>query len=195
MMADGRAARGEHLVWLDLEMTGLDPGSDAIVEMAIAITALDDFTELETFETAIHQPEAVLRQSSDRVLQMHERSGLYGRVRSSPMTIDAAEHAALAVVSRWCEERQGILAGNSIWQDRRFLERYMPTFEAYLHYRQVDVTSFKVVVRSWYGPLGVFEKIDKSHTALADVRNSIAELDYYRHLFLHGAAHARRTAP
>jgi oligoribonuclease len=104
-------------------------------------------------------------------------------VRRSTLELATAEAELLTVVRAQCGPREGILAGNSIWQDRRFLVKYVPTLEGYLHYRQVDVTSVKLLARSWFGNAGRFDKPEKTHTALADVYASIDELRFYRQLF------------
>ena len=171
----------ERLVWVDLEMTGLDPRTCHVVEIAAVITELADLAPLDRYHAVIHQPESVITEADPFVQQMHARSGLWDRVRASTIPVDAAETAALELVSRWCGPRQGILAGNSIWQDRRFLLAYMPRLEAYLHYRQVDVSTLKVLAGAWFGPSAVPKKSEK-HTALEDVGESIGELEHYRRL-------------
>jgi oligoribonuclease len=171
--------RRERLIWLDLEMTGLDPARDAIIEIGVVVTELDRLDDLEVFEAHIWQPESQLEAMTPFVREMHTSSGLLERVRRSRTSLLDAERAALQVIARWCGPGQGILAGNSIWQDRRFLAAYMPTLEGYLHFRQVDVTSLKILCRAWLGERGVFPKT-KAHTALEDVRASMAELAFYR---------------
>ncbi|MDE3113046.1 MAG: oligoribonuclease [Chloroflexota bacterium] len=168
-------------------MTGLDPRTCVIVEIAVVITELRDLEPLDRYHAVIHQPESVVAAATPVVQQMHARSGLWDRMRSSTISVAEAESAALELASRWCAPRQGILAGNSIWQDRRFLAAYMPRFESYLHYRQVDVSSLKVLAGAWYGPDAVPEKSDK-HTALEDVGESIAELAHYRRTIFRSAA-------
>jgi oligoribonuclease len=165
-------------VWVDLEMTGLDPDSCAIVEIAMIITGAD-LEPLAQIERVIWQPEEVLARMSPFVRDMHSKSGLLTRIRESRVSLEDAEKEVLALVSAHCPFGEGILAGNSIHQDRRFLCRHMPAFERYLHYRQVDVSSLKVLARAWYGPEVEFRK-DKTHTALDDIRGSLAELKHYR---------------
>jgi oligoribonuclease len=114
---------------------------------------------------------------------MHTRSGLWDRMRASTTTVAAAEQATIDLVSRWCGPRQGMLAGNSIWQDRRFLIAHMPKLEAYLHYRQVDVSTLKILAGAWFGPNAIPKKSEK-HTALEDIHESIAELEHYRELMV-----------
>lgn len=171
----------ERLVWVDMEMTGLDPRSCHIVEIAGLITELGDLTPLDHYRAVVHQPEPVIRAADAFVQQMHTRSGLWDRVRASATSLAEAERGVLGLVAKWCEPRQGILAGNSIWQDRRFLTAYMPQLEGYLHYRQVDVSSLKVLASAWFGPDAVPKKNEK-HTALEDIHESIAELEHYRTL-------------
>ena len=174
--------RRERLIWLDLEMTGLDPTHDVIVQAAAVVTELDSFEELEVVDMPIWQPEAKLAGMTPFVREMHERSGLIEKIRASRTSLLDAERRILDVVARWCGPQQGVLAGNTIWQDRRFLARYMPVLEGYMHFRQVDVTSFKVMARAWLGDRATLAKV-KAHTALEDVRASIAELRRYKELF------------
>lgn len=173
--------RRERLVWVDMEMTGLDPRRCQIIEIATVITEIGDLTPLEHYHAVVHQPDAVIDAADPFVRQMHARSGLWDRVRASTVSLEEAERSVLDIASRWCEPRQGILAGNSIWQDRRFLFVYMPRLEAYLHYRQVDVSTLKVLVGAWFGQDAIPKKSEK-HTALADIHESIAELERYRKL-------------
>jgi len=177
------AEKRERLVWLDMEMTGLDPSTCQIVEIAAVITEVNDLAALEHHHAVIHQPDEVIAASDPFVQQMHTRSGLWDRMRASTTSLAQAEQGVLDLVSRWCEPRQGMLAGNSIWQDRRFLLAYMPRLEGYLHYRQVDVSTLKILAGAWFGPSAVPKKSEK-HTALDDIRESIAELEHYRRLMV-----------
>jgi oligoribonuclease len=174
--------RRERLVWVDLEMTGLDPQVDSIVQVAAIVTEIGAWEELEVLELPIWQPDCRLDLMTPFVRTMHESSGLLAKVRESRTSVLDAERALLKLVARWCGPQEGILAGNSIWQDRRFLARYMPALEGYLHFRQVDVTSFKIMMRGWLGDRASFPKA-KAHTALEDVRASIAELRFYKERF------------
>jgi oligoribonuclease len=169
---------------MDLEMTGLDPERDVIIEMATIITDgdLNDVAE---------GPCLVIRQSEERLGAMdewntthHTASGLLQRVRTAGVSPEEAEAVTLAFLERHVERGQAPLCGNTIWQDRRFLVRHMPTLEAYLHYRMIDVSSIKELARRWYPDvLNGFTK-QNQHLALADIRESIAELKYYRtHFF------------
>ncbi len=174
--------RRERLIWMDLEMTGLDPEVDSIVQVAAIVTDIGRFEELDVVELPIWQPESRLEVMTPFVRQMHESSGLIKKVRESKTSLLDAERALMKLVAKWCGPQEGILAGNSIWQDRRFLARYMPALEGYLHFRQVDVTSFKILMKAWLGEKASFPKA-KSHTALEDVRASIAELRFYKDRF------------
>ena len=170
-------------VWVDLEMTGLAVETCAIVEMAVVITG-PDLVSLAEFETPVWQPDEVLARMDPYVRAMHEKSGLIDRVRASQVSVRQAEERALTLVSAHTPYGQGVLSGNTIYMDRLFLRRYMPQLEGYLHYRQVDVSSLKVLVKTWY-PDREFQKPGKTHTALDDIRGSIAELSYYRQHILH----------
>ncbi|MBZ0136837.1 MAG: oligoribonuclease [Planctomycetes bacterium] len=167
------------LVWIDLEMTGLNPELDVILEIAVIITG-PDLEPIEQYEAVIHQPDSTLLTMGAFVREMHTKNGLLDRVRASKTSLSEATDAALALIKKHCAENEGTLAGNTIHQDRRFLRKYMPPIEAWLHYRQVDVSSLKILTRAWYPDLEKFGKADKDHTALADIQQSILELKYYR---------------
>lgn len=176
-MAWGMAA--ERFVWLDLEMTGLDPDRCAIIELGMILTDAE-LNPIAQLERVIWQPESTLERMEPFVRAMHTDNGLLEKVRASRQSTGDVEREALALVSAHCGFREGILAGNSIHQDRRFLARHMPLFEGFLHYRQVDVSSLKVLARAWYGPEAEFRKEGKNHTALEDIRASLDELRHYR---------------
>lgn len=168
------------LVWTDLEMTGLDEARDVIIEVGVVVTG-PDLKPLVEFERAIWQPDAALAVMEPFVREMHTQSGLLERVRQSRQGLRDVEKEILTLLAaQGVKPGEGVLAGNSIHADRRFLARYMPAFERYLHYRQVDVSSLKVLTQAWYPAVPKFEKPDKTHTALADIRGSLAELAYYR---------------
>jgi oligoribonuclease len=170
---------GHVLAWLDLEMTGLDPESCAIVQLGMILTGPDLEELAPPLELTIWQPDSVLAQMSPFVRAMHEKSGLFEQVRSSQVSLADAEREAMELLSQHAPYRAARLCGNSIGQDRRFLVKYMPTLDGYLHYRQVDVSSLKELAGWWYD--SKFEKPDVGkHTALHDVQQSIAELKYYR---------------
>lgn len=167
------------LVWIDLEMTGLNPDVDVILEIACIITGPDLKPIAET-EAVIAAPQAALAAMGDFVRDMHTQNGLLARVAKATTSVQQAEQQVLNLVKQHCEQGKGVLAGNSIQQDRRFLYRYMPTLESFLFYRQVDVSTLKVLAQAWYPALPKFEKPGKDHTALADIKDSIAELAWYR---------------
>jgi oligoribonuclease len=166
-------------VWLDLEMTGLDPETCAIIEIGVIITG-PDLVPIAEMERVIWQPDEVLARMEPVVRDMHTRNGLTSRVKSSPISLRVAERDVTSLVADHCALGEGILCGNSIHTDRRFLIRYMPMLERYLHYRMVDVTSLKVLTRAWYPDTPEPRKAPSGHTALADLRSSLAELAHYR---------------
>lgn len=182
----GAASAGQRddlIVWVDLEMTGLDPETCVIVQAAMIITDRDLKEVADPVEVTVWQPPAALSSMVPFVRRMHKKSGLLPEIESSLVDIEQAEQQLLAVLTALASFRTARLAGNSIWQDRRFLHRYMPAFEAYLHHRMVDVSSFKEIADWWYGA-----RHDKgegaAHTALYDIRQSIAEMRYYREQIL-----------
>ena len=166
------------LIWVDLEMTGLDPEKDVILEIASVVT--DDRLELvaEGPNLAIKCPEEILAGMDEWNRAQHKASGLLDRVRASTTDCRMAEQETLAFLSTHCSKGESPLCGNSIWQDRRFLIKYMPTLEAFFHYRIIDVSSIKELVKRWYPDLPRYEK-QKAHLALMDIRESINELKYY----------------
>jgi oligoribonuclease len=175
----GRLELTAKLVWIDLEMTGLDPEKDVILEIATIVT--DGFLEIEAEgpNRAIHYPEAVLRKMDAWSRDHHQESGLTDRVRASTLDLESAEGMTLEFLARLCKEGESPLCGNSVWQDRRFLIKYMPRLEAFLHYRNIDVSSIKELVQRWYPSLPAYEK-QKAHLAMSDIKESINELRYYR---------------
>jgi oligoribonuclease len=172
----------ENLVWIDCEMTGLDVEKDSLVEIAVLITDSDLKVLDETGLSVVIKPRKdSFDQMGDYVTQMHQESGLF-ELLDSGLDIEQAENQILAYVKGFAPEaRTAPLAGNSIGTDRMFLNRYMPKLDAHLHYRNVDVSSIKELTRRWY-PKVYFQLPKKSggHRALADIRESIAELRYYR---------------
>ena len=169
----------KHLIWIDLEMTGLDPETYVIVEIASIVT--DDQLNLvaEGPDIAINQPDAILRSMEPWSLEHHQASGLTDRIKASSCTCAQAEAETLSFLSKYCEKGASPLCGNSIGQDRRFLVKYMPTLEDFFHYRNIDVSTIKELAKRWYPALSRFEK-EKTHLALNDIRESIDELVYYR---------------
>lgn len=172
----------ENLVWIDCEMTGLDVEKDSLVEIAVLITDSDLKVLDETGLSVVIKPRKdSFDQMGDYVTQMHQESGLF-ELLDSGLDIEQAEDQILAYVKSFAPEaRTAPLAGNSIGTDRMFLNRYMPKLDAHLHYRNIDVSSIKELTRRWY-PKVYFQLPKKSggHRALADIRESIAELRYYR---------------
>jgi len=184
MVGPARYGRGvtDRLVWIDCEMTGLDLGKDALIEIAALVTDGELNVLGDGVDLVIHADDTQLDSMADVVRDMHARSGLTEAVRRSTTTIAEAERAVLDYVKQWVPEpRTAPLAGNSIATDRGFIARDMPGLDAHLHYRMVDVSSVKELCRRWY-PRIYFAQPGKglSHRALADIRESIRELAYYR---------------
>jgi oligoribonuclease len=173
-----------HLIWLDMEMTGLEPERDRIIEIAIVITDGQLNTLAEAPVIAVHQPDAVLDAMDDWNKATHGRSGLIDRVKASTVTEEQAEATMLAFLQDWVPARASPMCGNSVCQDRRFLARYMPKLEAWFHYRNLDVSTLKELARRWRPE--VYQGVEKKgkHEALADIHESIAELAHYRDRFL-----------
>ena len=178
------AQNDNHLVWLDMEMTGLDPERDRIIEMAMIVTDSNLETIAESPVWAVHQTDAVLDAMDDWNKNTHGKSGLINRVRASTVDEAAVEAEALAFMQEYVAKRVSPMCGNSIGQDRRFMVRYMPQLEAWFHYRNIDVSTLKELCRRWCPELakGFVKKSD--HTALTDIRESINELKYYREHFI-----------
>jgi oligoribonuclease len=171
----------ERLVWIDCEMTGLDYVADALIEVAALVTDFDLNVLGEGIDLVVKPPAEALENMSDFVRSMHEKSGLLDQLESG-ITLAEAEQQVLAYVKDQCgEQSRPPLAGNSVATDRTFLARDMPTLEAFLHYRNVDVSSIKELSRRWY-PRAYFQSPAKrgNHRALADIQESIEELRYYR---------------
>jgi oligoribonuclease len=180
------------LVWMDLEMTGLDHTSDVIVEIATIITDDDLQIIAEGPDLVIHQPDDVLGRMEPFVVEMHTKSGLLDQIKASTVTLDDAAAATLEFIKQHVPEPASVpLCGNSIGTDRRFLAAYTPDIEHHLHYRSIDVSSVKELVKRWYPDVDAARpRGSGSHRALDDIRESIRELAYYRqHVFvLPGAA-------
>jgi oligoribonuclease len=172
----------DRLVWIDLEMTGLDPARDVIVEVAALITDSQLEPVGEGVDLVIGQPASALEGMVDIVRDMHARSGLTEAVLASTITLEAAEAAVLSLVKQHVPDPRTVpLCGNSIATDRTFLARHMPELDAWLHYRMIDVSSIKGLARRWY-PKAYYSAPQKAggHRALADILESVAELRYYR---------------
>ena len=168
------------LIWIDLEMTGLDTDRDAILEIATIVTDAQLNVLAEGPDCAIAQPLKVLEGMDEWNRTQHGRSGLWRRVLEEGVPLHEAEARTLAFLREWVPERASPMCGNSICQDRRFLVRYMPRLEAHFHYRNLDVSSFKIVTQLWAPEIAArFEK-QSTHLALADIHDSIRELRFYR---------------
>jgi oligoribonuclease len=168
------------LIWIDLEMTGLDPDSDSIIEIATLVTDQNLHILAEGPELAIHHPLERLEAMDDWNRRTHRASGLWDRVVASEVSLAQAEAGTIEFLSKWIQPNKSPICGNSICQDRRFLVRLMPGLEKYFHYRNLDVSTLKELARRWSPALlDGFSKAG-SHTALADIRESVHELAYYR---------------
>jgi oligoribonuclease len=173
------------LVWMDLEMTGLEPDTDVIVEIATLVTDDDLNIVAEGPDLVIHQPADVLAIMKPIVVEMHTKSGLLGAITSSTITLEEAGAATLEFIKLHVPEARTVpLCGNSIGTDRRFLAKYLPEIENYLHYRSVDVSSIKELAKRWFPKSGI-DRPNKGgmHRAMDDVRESVRELQYYREKF------------
>ncbi len=178
------AQNENHLIWLDMEMTGLDPERDRIIEMAMIVTDNNLEVVAESPVWAVHQSDELLEAMDEWNKNTHGKSGLIDRVRASTFVEAAVEAAALAFVQAYAPKRTSPMCGNSIGQDRRFMVRYLPQLEEWFHYRNLDVSTLKELCRRWKPEVAKgFEK-ESAHTALADIRESIEELKYYREHFI-----------
>lgn len=174
----------QNLIWIDLEMTGLNPETDRIIEIATIVTDPQLNILAEGPVIAIHQAEALLQSMDEWNTTTHSKSGLIERVRQSQFNEQQAEQATLDFLKQWVPANCSPICGNTIGQDRRFLYRYMPALEQYFHYRYLDVSTLKELARRWKPELlnGITKQ--SSHQALEDIKDSIAELAYYRQHFL-----------
>ena len=167
------------LIWIDCEMTGLDTRVDRIIEIATLITDSDLNVVAEGPELAIHRPQELLDQMDSWNTKHHTQSGLVERVLNSKIEIEDADRLTFEFISQYAEAHSAPLCGNSVWQDRRFIDLEMPLTAHHLHYRNVDVSSFKEMAKRWYPKLDPYKKANH-HRALDDIRESIEELKYYR---------------
>lgn len=181
-MSEEVAAKNDRLVWIDLEMTGLDIHEHTIVEIAAIVTDADLNVIGEGVDLVVHASDEELAKMDDFVQNMHDSSGLTEEIKASTTSLEEAENAVLELIATHCDpEHPAPLAGNSIGTDRMFIREYMPRLDAALHYRMVDVSSIKELARRWF-PRVYFKQPEKgmAHRALADIVESIRELEYYR---------------
>jgi oligoribonuclease len=171
------AADSLRLVWIDMEMTGLNAALDHVLEIAAVVTG-PDLVPLAEVERVMFQPDDVLERMSDRVRRIHTDNGLVDAVRASKVTRAEAERAVLQTIARHAPPGEGLLCGNSVYHDWRFLVRHMPRLEQHLHFRQIDIGTLSVLVSAWY-PEVEFARPASNHRAMSDVRASIEELRYY----------------
>ena len=170
----------DHLIWIDLEMTGLDPDRDFIIEIATIVTDRHLLVLEEGPVSAIHQDDAILDAMDEWNTRQHGSSGLVERVRASRVDEAEAEQRTLAFLRKYLDPGNSPMCGNGVCQDRRFLIRYMPELAAFFHYRNLDVSSLKILARLWAPPrFEPFEKLS-THLAMADIHDSIRELKHYR---------------
>jgi oligoribonuclease len=173
-------ANNDRLIWIDLEMTGLDTGGDSILEIATVITDSQLNVLAEGPELAIAHPLEALEAMDDWNRNQHRKSGLWQRVLDSQVSLGQAEALTVAFLNEWVPVNASPMCGNSICQDRRFLHRLMPRLEKYFHYRNLDVSTLKELARRWAPPVLEGVRKQAAHTALSDVRDSIEELRHYR---------------
>ncbi|WP_367680524.1 oligoribonuclease [Candidatus Fukatsuia anoeciicola] len=173
-----------HLIWIDLEMTGLDPQKNRIIEIATLVTDANLNVLAEGPELVLHQSSEQLNMMDDWNIKTHTDSGLLSLIRTSKITENQAESQTIIFLEKWVPKGKSPICGNSVGQDRRFLFHYMPILEAYFHYRYLDVSSLKELVSRWQPNIlkGLTKK--NNHRALEDIYDSIAELAYYREHFI-----------
>ena len=176
--------KSSNLIWIDLEMTGLDTMTDTIIEIATVVTDkfLNELAEGPVI--AIGQPKSSMDAMDDWNTRQHGESGLTARVLDSDITLEGAEGATLSFLAEWVDTGASPMCGNSICQDRRFMARQMPELEAFFHYRNLDVSTLKILAQLWAPAIAAGFTKESTHRALADIRDSIAELAWYREHFL-----------
>lgn len=177
------AQHKDNLIWIDLEMTGLNPDTDVIIEIATIVTDSDLKVLAEGPSLAVRQPQAVMDAMDEWNTRQHGNSGLTARVLASDIDMAEAERQTIAFLEQWVPQGASPMCGNSICQDRRFLWRGMPQLEAFFHYRNLDVSTVKELAKRWRPEIAEGVKKNSSHLALDDIRDSIAELQHYRKYF------------
>ncbi len=173
----------DNLIWIDLEMTGLDPDNDKIIEIATIITDSDLHILEEGPVVAIYQPESIIGSMDEWNTSHHTGSGLVKRIRESEHSVADAQTITIDFLKKWVDSGQSPMCGNSICQDRRFMARLMPGLESYFHYRNLDVSSIKELAKRWAPDVHSGVKKEGLHLALSDIRDSINELRHYRQHF------------
>ena len=169
-----------NLVWIDLEMTGLDPETDSIIEIATIVTNSNLEIIAEGPNLVLHQPASRFEVMDAWNQNQHVKSGLWQQVTTSGVSLLEAEQTTLKFLIDHTKANESPLCGNSVWQDRRFLKKYMPRLDAHLHYRLIDISSIKELAKRWYEEEKVHIKSKESHRALDDIKESISELIHYR---------------
>lgn len=173
-----------NLIWIDLEMTGLEPEKEVIIEIATIVTDAQLNIIAEGPSIAIHQSDALLNGMDEWCTNQHGKSGLTERVRQSTVNTQEAEQQTLAFLKQHVAKGASPMCGNTVSQDRRFLVRYMPELEAFFHYRHIDVSTLKELAKRWKPSVAAGFKKESTHLALDDIRDSIEELKYYRKTFI-----------
>lgn len=166
-------------IFLDLEMTGLNEEKCEILELGLIITD-NDFNQIANLDIVLWQSNAILDTMSPFVRNIHLKNGLIEKVKNSLISIKEAEESVMFLITKHISYKEGILVGNSIYIDRIFLRKYMKNFESYLNYRQIDITSIKILCKNWYSNKILFPKKKSNHTSINDIKNSISELKFYK---------------
>jgi oligoribonuclease len=169
-----------HMVWIDMEMTGLDPQKERIIEIATLVTDSQLKIVAEGPNLVIHQPDTILKKMDSWNKKHHGKSGLTAAVKASKISVKKAEKLTLDFLKQYCVPKKAVLCGNSVHQDRRFIVKYMPRLDRFLHYRLVDVSTIKDLVKRWYPKNKEMPKKNENHRALDDIRESVEELRFYR---------------
>ena len=182
--APSLAKSDQNLVWIDCEMTGLDPEVERLIEIAVVVTGPQLHPRIEGPVLVVHQSEALLDRMDAWNKGTHGRSGLIDKVRASVLSEAQAEEQLLAFLAKYVPKATSPMCGNTIGQDRRFMAKYMPKLEAYFHYRNIDVSTLKELCKRWHPELVKGFTKKQAHTALADIEESIEELKYYRDKFI-----------